>query len=178
MTVVAEYFNRAINRWEVRLADGRRTYRYRWIMEQHLGRRLLTGEHVHHVNGDSTDDRLENLRVLSPAEHHALHGQDVSAAIRADWAHDWSAEHACCVECSTVDRPHMAKGLCSRCYFTLRARAVNGHSPRQPATVLDLTCAECDAPFQRTLSQGRATYCSRSCASRATAKARWARAAA
>lgn len=28
----------------------------------------------------------------------------------------WAREHACCVECGTVERPHRGYGLCQRCY--------------------------------------------------------------
>jgi hypothetical protein len=42
-------------------------------MEGHLGRELRTDEHVHHINGDRADDRLENLAVLSAVDHHRLH---------------------------------------------------------------------------------------------------------
>lgn len=43
--------------------------RSRYMMEQHLGRKLKTSEHVDHINGDKTDDRLENLQVLTIADH-------------------------------------------------------------------------------------------------------------
>ena len=45
------------------------------VMEKHLERKLQRIEHIHHINGDKTDNRLENLVVLSPSEHQRLHLQ-------------------------------------------------------------------------------------------------------
>ena len=49
------------------------TTQHRMIMEAHLGRKLLTTEHVHHLNGDRGDNRIENLVVMSQTEHAKLH---------------------------------------------------------------------------------------------------------
>jgi hypothetical protein len=48
-------------------------YQHRHVMEQHLGRKLHTKEHVHHLNGDRTDNRIENLEVISASDHGRLH---------------------------------------------------------------------------------------------------------
>ncbi len=49
---------------------------HRYVMEQHLGRSLLPTEDIHHLNHVRTDNRLENLEVLTHSEHSKLHHLD------------------------------------------------------------------------------------------------------
>lgn len=49
-------------------------FEHRHVVEQVLGRKLKSNEHVHHINENKQDNRPENLRVFeSNAAHNAFH---------------------------------------------------------------------------------------------------------
>jgi hypothetical protein len=51
-------------------------YEHKLVAEQSIGRRLLSGEVVHHKNGKRDDNRSENLEVTTSAAHMRDHALD------------------------------------------------------------------------------------------------------
>lgn len=48
-------------------------YEHRFVMEEHLGRSLRADELVHHINEDRSDNRIENLEVMTKRKHQYIH---------------------------------------------------------------------------------------------------------
>lgn len=54
--------------------NGIPTNTHKLIMEKHIGRPLMKGEEIHHIDGDTSNNNIMNLKLCeSRAEHRALH---------------------------------------------------------------------------------------------------------
>lgn len=76
-----------------------RTYRkllgrheHRVVAEQTLGRPLVCGEVVHHIDGDKLNNAPENLAVMTQAQHMREHGLAIPGVRPAwePWTERWS----------------------------------------------------------------------------------------
>lgn len=62
--------------------DGKQLSEQRRLMQESLGRELTKDEVVHHINGIKTDNRLENLQVVTRSEHIKVHYKELLAGKR------------------------------------------------------------------------------------------------
>jgi len=108
---------------------------HRQIMEEHLGRKLGRFELVHHRNGNKTDNRIENLEVVTPKTHSMIHQQKYPLT-------------KFCEVCGVEFTPHPTKRAraktCSKdCRYTLLSRI--HRNPDAPRSMYRATATPSEA---------------------------------
>lgn len=89
-----------------------RVYEHRMVAEIALGRKLLSSEHVHHIDKVKDNNAPWNLLVLTNSDHQKLHAMENAT----ENAGRWSKKYERCVCCGRTDLKHMGKGMCRNCH--------------------------------------------------------------
>ena len=63
-----------MNKYKAKRVNGKKIDEHRFIMEQIIGRKLKRTEVVHHIDGDKSNNNINNLQVMTLSEHSRIHG--------------------------------------------------------------------------------------------------------
>ena len=61
------------NGYKVLYNNGNSIKEHIFVMEQYLGRKLNKGEVVHHIDGNKTNNNINNLLLMKDSEHSSMH---------------------------------------------------------------------------------------------------------
>lgn len=161
----------------------KRLHRYVW--EKEIGA-IPKGYHVHHINGDKSDNRIENLSIMTASGHERLHGQEIArkerlrenikkaAPFAAQWhgsqaGRKWHSDHATgrkaqregktCQYCGKLFQGTKTQKYCSNACKSAARRAAGTDLEKR-------TCEQCGAQFMAVKYKSQ-KYCSSECKAKA-----------
>ena len=104
-----QHIGKGLYYWFIKV-DGKWVGEHRHIMQKILGVPLPKNKHVHHKDHNTLNNSLDNLCVLSIAEHTKHHFAPFHEPLKT-----WTKNDECCIDCGTTERPHAGKGRCGPC---------------------------------------------------------------
>lgn len=122
---------------------------HRWVWENHHGK-IPKGLHIHHRDGDKSNNSIENLQIIDQSSHSSLHMQDLSRRQKAK-------EMADKYRPLTKEWHRSKEGRAWHKFHALRS----GFNQRP---YVDYTCQLCDKKYQ-SKKAGLTRFCSNNCKS-------------
>jgi len=123
------------------------------------------GFHVHHIDGDCSNNSIENLECIPATDHFAIHTEDR----RAHGLSDDNLKHMESMREKAKDWHSSPEGLAwhkevSSQYLEVARKALQKKREEQAANPKTVTCVECGELFSS--PTGRARVCSHACHSK------------
>lgn len=157
----------------------KRLHRYVW--EKEVGT-IPKGFHVHHLNGNKADNRIENLAIMTASGHERMHGQEIErkAKVRENlkkavlaapaWHHSeagkaWHSQQAKGRKppriektCDVCGNPFMGTKIQRFCSNACKAK----YRRDSGLDNVERICEQCGKPFMASRLESQ-KYCSREC---------------